>query len=80
NDADDAIFGMTKPGDISEPVTTQGEYTIYKLDDTADNRYATKQARDKAKNNGFDNWLARLKTDVGYWLDAEFQPTTTAVG
>ena len=79
NDADDAIFGLTKPGEISEPVVTQGEYTIYKLDDTADDRYATKSARDKAKN-GLDNWLAGLKTDVGYWLDAEFQPTTTAVG
>jgi parvulin-like peptidyl-prolyl isomerase len=79
NIADDAIFGLTKPGDVSEPVATQGEYTIYKLDDSTDNRYATKSARDKAKN-GFDFYLDRLKHDVGYWLDAEFQPTTTAVG
>lgn len=79
NSADDAIFGLTKPGDVSEPIGTRGELTIYKLDDSTDNRYATKSARDKAKN-GFDNYLDRLKQDVGYWLDAEFLPTTTAVG
>ena len=79
NRLDDAIFGLTRPGDVSEPIPTKGEYTIYKLDDTADHRYATKSARDKAKQ-GFDHWLERLKTEVGVWLDAEFLPTETAVG
>ena len=67
------------PGDVSDPVPSTGEYTIYKVDDAAENRYATKSARDKAKG-GFDHWLDRLKADVGFWLDAEFLPTTTAVG
>jgi parvulin-like peptidyl-prolyl isomerase len=79
NAADDAIFGLAKPGDVSEAVATKGEYTIYKLEEAADDRYATRTARNKAKA-GFGNWLDKLKQDVGYWLDAEFLPTTTAVG
>ena len=77
--ADDAIFGLAKPGDVSEAVATKGEYTIYKLEDAADDRYATRTARNKAKA-GFSNWIDKLKQEVGYWLDAEFLPTTTAVG
>jgi parvulin-like peptidyl-prolyl isomerase len=79
NRLDEGIFALTKPGEISKPIGTRGEVTIYKLDDTADHRYATKAARDKAKL-GFDQWLEKLKTEVGVWLDAEFLPTETAVG
>jgi parvulin-like peptidyl-prolyl isomerase len=76
---DEAIFGLAKSGDVSDPIPTTGEYTIYRLDDSADHRYAPKSARETAKN-GFAKYLDQLKEEVGFWLDAEFQPTVTAAG
>jgi parvulin-like peptidyl-prolyl isomerase len=80
NDLDHAIFNLAKPGDVSDAVATRQGIFIFKLDATADHRYATKKQRDAVTGSGFVRWIQQLKDEAGVWLDAEFLPSDTATG
>lgn len=77
NDLDRAIFNLQKPGDVSDAVATRQGIFIFKLEDSADHRYATKDQRDTVKSSGFVNWIQQLKDEAGIWLDAEFLPSNS---
>ncbi|HET9540962.1 MAG TPA: peptidylprolyl isomerase [Candidatus Limnocylindria bacterium] len=74
NDAarDEAIFGLTEPGEISDPVVTGSGIYIYKLLDSADQRYVPQQQRDQVATSGFNRWLDEMREEAGVWVDSEF--------
>ncbi len=75
-----AIFALTKVGAISAPVKTTGGIYIFKLLDIAPHKFLDADRRSTIQNTGFDRWLTTLKSDVGVWLDPQFQSTTSATG
>ena len=75
---DRAIFDLTETGQISEPVVTTNGIYIFKLLDTAENRFVTQSKRNSVGTSGFNRWLEELKAQAGIWLDAEFTQSTTA--
>jgi parvulin-like peptidyl-prolyl isomerase len=74
---DDAIFGLTKPGQISDPVVTGSGIYIYKLLDSAEQRYVPQQQRDQVGTSGFNRWLDEVRADAGVWIDSEFKASST---
>jgi peptidyl-prolyl cis-trans isomerase SurA len=80
NDAarDEAIFGLTEPGEVSDPVVTGSGIYIYKLLDSADQRYVPQQQRDQVATSGFNRWLDEMRAEAGVWVDSEF--TTSGAG
>ena len=75
---DKAIFDLTERGEISDPVMTANGIYIYKLLDTAENRFVTESKRNSVGTSGFNRWLEELRDQAGVWLDAEFTQSTTA--
>jgi parvulin-like peptidyl-prolyl isomerase len=75
-----AIFGLTKVGAISAPLKTTGGIYIFKLLDIAPHKFLDADRRSTIQNTGFDRWLTTLKSDVGVWLDPQFQSTASATG
>jgi parvulin-like peptidyl-prolyl isomerase len=73
-----AIFALTKVGAISAPVKTTGGIYIFKVLDIAPHKFLDADRRSTIQNTGFDRWLTTLKSDVGVWLDPQFQSTTSA--
>ena len=69
---DEAIFGLTEPGEISDPVVTGSGIYIYKLLDSADQRYVPQQQRDQVATSGFNRWLDEMREEAGVWVDSEF--------
>jgi parvulin-like peptidyl-prolyl isomerase len=74
------IFGLAKVGAISAPVKTTGGIYIFKLLDIAPHKFLDADRRSTIQNTGFDRWLTTLKSDVGVWLDPQFQSTASATG
>ena len=74
----DAIFKLTKPGEISDPVTTASGVYIFKLLDTAELRWVPTQQLTSVRTSGFDRWLAVLRDSAGTWTDPQYvaAPTT----
>jgi parvulin-like peptidyl-prolyl isomerase len=70
-----AIFGLEKAGDISDPVETDTEITIYRLLDRSDSRFLPEQQREELSSTGFSHWLEELKAEAGVWTETT---TTTA--
>jgi parvulin-like peptidyl-prolyl isomerase len=75
-----AIFGLTKVGAISAPVKTTGGIYIFKLLDIAPHKFLDADRLSTIQNTGFDRWLTTLKSDVGVWLDPQFQSTASSTG
>jgi parvulin-like peptidyl-prolyl isomerase len=75
-----AIFALTKVGAISAPVKTTGGIYIFKLLDIAPHKFLDADRRSTIQNTGFDRWLTTLKSDVGVWLDPQFQSTASSTG
>jgi parvulin-like peptidyl-prolyl isomerase len=74
------IFGLAKVGAISAPLKTTGGIYIFKLLDIAPHKFLDADRRSTIQNTGFDRWLTTLKSDVGVWLDPQFQSTASATG
>jgi parvulin-like peptidyl-prolyl isomerase len=72
---EDAIFGLTEPGQVSEPLVTDNGIYIFKLLDTAQARYTTQGKRDQVASSGFNRWLVELKDAADIWIDPEFAPS-----
>ncbi|MDP9272335.1 MAG: peptidylprolyl isomerase [Chloroflexota bacterium] len=75
-----AIVGLAKVGAISAPVKTTGGIYIFKLLAIAPHKFLDADRRSTIQNTGFDRWLTTLKSDVGVWLDPQFQSTASATG
>jgi parvulin-like peptidyl-prolyl isomerase len=74
---DTAIFDLSEPGQISEPVLSGTSIYIYKLLDSSDARFVPEQLRGQVGDSGFDGWLAELRDRAGIWIDPELAPATT---
>ncbi len=74
---EEAIFGLTEPGQISDPIVTGAGIYIYKLLDSADQRYVPQRQRDQVGTSGFNRWLDEMRAQAGLWVDAEFTSTST---
>jgi parvulin-like peptidyl-prolyl isomerase len=75
---EDAIFALTEPGQVSEPVVTASGIYVFKLDDTADSRFVPAKQRESVSSSGFETWIGELKTQAGVWIDSEFATPSTA--
>ncbi|HEY7846931.1 MAG TPA: peptidylprolyl isomerase [Candidatus Limnocylindria bacterium] len=76
---EDAIFGMTEPGEVSDPVVTPSGIYIYRLLDTSERRYVPPDERDQVGSNGFSRWLDELRDEAGVWVESEFNSSSTGV-
>jgi parvulin-like peptidyl-prolyl isomerase len=74
---DTAIFDLTEPGAVSEPVISGSSIYIYKLLDSSEARFVPEGQRTEVGNSGFDRWLEELKNRAGIWVDPERAPATT---
>ena len=73
---DKAIFGLTEPGEISDPIVTGSGIYIYKLLDSADQRYVPQHQRDQVGTSGFNRWLDEMRDEAGVWVDSEFNTSS----
>lgn len=73
----DAIFALTEPGQISEPIVTADGIFIYRLVESADARFVPQKKRDEVTGSGFSRWLNELEDQAGVWLDPALAPATT---
>lgn len=73
-----AIFDLTEPDQISDPVTTDSGIYIYKLLATSESRFVPESQRTQIGTSGFTHWLDELKDRAGIWLDPELAPATAA--
>jgi parvulin-like peptidyl-prolyl isomerase len=76
---DTAIFDLTEPGQISDPVVSGGNIYIYKLLDSSPGRFVPESQRTQIGESGFSRWLEELKDRAGIWIDPELAPAS-AVG
>jgi hypothetical protein len=68
----DAIFALTKVGEISDPVETDSGYYIFKLLDTAELRWVPGKLLASVRQGGFDRWLTEIRDRAAIWTDPQF--------
>ena len=74
----DAIFALTEPDQISDPVEAQGGYYVFKLIAKADLRWVPTKQLDDVRQSGFSRWLSEIQDSAGTWVDPQFvAPPTT---
>jgi len=75
---EDAIFSLTKVGQISEPATdTDGTMYIFKLLETSSNRFMDADRLSALQSTGYPRWRDKLKADLGTWIDPQYVSTAT---
>ena len=74
----DAIFNLTEPDQISDPVETSAGIYIYKLEATATLRWVPTEQLATVRQTGFDRWLTEIRDRAATWTDPQFvaAPTT----
>ena len=78
-DRGDAIFAMTTPGQISDPIETTNGWYILKLLDTSPARYVPSPQLDGVRQSGSGRWLDEIRASAGIWVDPQFVAATGAV-
>jgi parvulin-like peptidyl-prolyl isomerase len=68
----DAIFKLTKPREISDPVTTASGIYIFKLLATSELRLVPTEQLTTVRQTGFDRWLAEIRDRAVTWTDPQF--------
>jgi parvulin-like peptidyl-prolyl isomerase len=68
----DAIFKLTKPGEISDPITTPTGIYIFKLLATAELRWVPTQQLTSVRQTGFNQWLDEIRGRALTWTDPQF--------
>ena len=76
---DEAIFAMTEPGEVSDPVVTASGIYIYKLLNASDQRFVPQQQREQVGTSGFNRWMDEMRDQAGVWIDSEFNVSSTGV-
>lgn len=74
---DDAIFALTDPDQISDPVETTTGFYIFKLVDTSPLRFIPASQLDQVRQSGFNRWLTEIRDSVETWVDPEFAAAPT---
>lgn len=77
---EDAIFGMTEVGQVSDPVITDSGMYIYKLTGISAARWVAPSDRDQVTGSGFSRWIKQLQDAAGVWMDPQIAPATTTAG
>jgi parvulin-like peptidyl-prolyl isomerase len=74
----DAIYKLTKPGEISDPVTTSTGTYIFKLEASAALQWVPTDQIESVRLSGFNRWLGEIRDGAGTWIDPQFiaAPTT----
>ena len=68
----DAIFALTKVGEISDPVETDSGFYIFKLLDSAELRWVPSKLLASVRQGGFDRWLTEIRDRAAIWTDPQF--------
>lgn len=68
----DAIFNLTKPDEISDPVETSTGIYIFKLEATATLRWVPTEQLASVRQSGFDLWLTEIRDRAVTWTDPQF--------
>ncbi len=76
----DAIFGMTEPGEVAGPIQGPEGMYLFKLIDSTESRFVSAEKREQVAGSGFSRWLVELEEQAGVWLDPELAPSTTDPG
>jgi len=76
----DAIFGLTEPGQVVGPIEAPDGMYLFKLIDTSQSRFVPAEKREQVSTGGFSRWLVELEEQAGVWLDPELAPVTTDPG
>jgi parvulin-like peptidyl-prolyl isomerase len=67
-----AIFELSEPDQISDPITTETGTYIFKLLATAELRWVPTAQLESVRESGFDNWLSEIRDDAATWTDPQF--------
>jgi parvulin-like peptidyl-prolyl isomerase len=73
---DQAIFGLKKVNDISQPVTSAGSIYIFKLEEISQSQPIPADRLATIRSTGFPRWLDELKARFQIWVDPQFKSTT----
>lgn len=68
----DAIFKLTKPDEISDPITTASGIYIFKLLATSELRWVPTEQLASVRQTGFDRWLSEVRDRAATWTDPQF--------
>jgi peptidyl-prolyl cis-trans isomerase SurA len=73
----DAIFALTKPNQISDPIETTTGIYIFKLVDSSPLRFVPDSQLNQVRQSGFDLWLTDLRTGARTWIDPQYAAAST---
>jgi len=68
----DAIFALTKVGEITDPIETDSGFYIFKLLGTAELRWVPGKQLTSVRQGGFDRWLTEIRDGADTWTDPQF--------
>jgi parvulin-like peptidyl-prolyl isomerase len=68
----DAIFSLTKPDQISDPIMTASGIYIFKLLATSELRWVPTEQLASVRQTGFDRWLTEVRDRAATWTDPQF--------
>ena len=68
----DAIFKLTKPDEISDPITTASGTYIFKLLAPSELRWVPTEQLASVRQTGFDRWLSEVRDRAATWTDPQF--------
>ena len=71
-DRTQAIFELTEPDQISDPITTETGIYIFKLLGTAELRWVPTAQLESVRESGFNNWLSEIRDGAATWTDPQF--------
>src|SRR5690606_6362356 len=76
---EDAIWGLSEVGEISDPVENADGISIYQLLEVADSREIEEERLDEIRRSGFERWLdEEVRSGVDTWIDPQFASSTAA--
>jgi parvulin-like peptidyl-prolyl isomerase len=67
-----AIFALTTPGQISEPLDTDTGFYIFKLVATSPLRWVPQATLDTVSQTGVSRWLQEIRDAAHTWIDQQF--------
>ncbi|HEX2194701.1 MAG TPA: peptidylprolyl isomerase [Candidatus Limnocylindria bacterium] len=70
----EAIFGLTEPGQVSQVVEGEDGLYIFKLIASSEARFVPADRREEVANSGFSRWLVELQDQAGVWVDPALAP------
>jgi len=71
-DLSKAIFELTEPDQISDPIQTESGFYIFKLLATTDRRWVPPRQLESVRQTGLDHWLTEIRDGAATWTDPQF--------